>query len=89
MTDVRGDGGVGATGCRHTEIHSLFTGSPDGAFGVWTRSAGFGPCPGAAAAAAATAAGIGLPLGHAAAGAGAALSAADAVGCAAVLRGRW
>lgn len=43
----------------------------------------------AAAAAATTAAGIGLPLGHAAAGAGAALGAADAVGCAAVLRGRW
>lgn len=32
---------------------------------------------------------IGLRLGHAAAGAGAALSATDAVGCTAVLRGRW
>lgn len=48
-----------------------------------------GPALAAAAAAAATAAGIRLGLGHAAAGAGAALSAADAVGRAAVLRGRW
>lgn len=42
-----------------------------------------------AAEAAAAAAAIGLGLGHTAAGAGAALSAADAVGSTAVLRGRW
>lgn len=43
----------------------------------------------ALAAAEAAVAAIGLRLGHAAAGAGAALSATDAVGCTAVLRGRW
>lgn len=49
-----------------------------------------GPALAAAEAeAAAAAAAIGLGLGHAAAGAGAALSAADAVGSTAVLRGRW
>lgn len=79
--------GVGATGCRYTEIHSLFTGSPDRAFGVWTRSASLGPCPGGVGSG--SDGGHPAPLGHAAAGAGAALSAADAVGCAAVLRGRW
>lgn len=48
-----------------------------------------GPALAAAEAEAAAAAAIGLGLGHAAAGAGAALSAADAVGSTAVLRGRW
>lgn len=47
------------------------------------------PTSGPALAAEAAVAAIGLGLGHAAAGAGAALSATDAVGCTAVLRGRW
>lgn len=47
------------------------------------------PTSGPALAAAEAEAAIRLGLGHAAAGAGAALSAADAVGCTAVLRGRW
>lgn len=47
------------------------------------------PTSGPALAAAEAEAAIRLGLGHAAAGAGAALSAADAVGSTAVLRGRW
>lgn len=47
------------------------------------------PASGPALSAVEEAAAIGLWLGHAATGAGAALSAAYAVGCTAVLRGRW
>lgn len=41
----RGKEGVGRAGCLNTEIHSLFTGNPDQAFGVWTCSISIGPCP--------------------------------------------
>lgn len=91
MTDVQGDGGwvqqaVGTLkftlSLQGAQIEPLESGPAAPTSGPALAAA-------EAEAAAAAAAAIGLGLGHAAAGAGAALSAANAVGCTAVLRGRW